>query len=71
MNNGEMARIYFKDGKETMGLLLNDVNDPDAFEKGVHFVPHNHVGSWLDSHSDTFVEVLETSVVDGIDLFMK
>lgn len=69
--NGEMARIFMKNGKQEMGLLLNDVNRPDAFDSGVRYIPHTNIGNWLDSFSQEFVHVLETESVDGIDLFMK
>jgi hypothetical protein len=71
MTNGEMARIYLKDGKQQMGLLLNDVNIPDAFDEGVKFVPHHNVGNWLQSFSNELVQVVNSEEVDGIDLFMK
>lgn len=68
---GEMARIFLKNGKQQMGLLLNDVNCPDAFESGVRFIPHNNIGNWLDSFSQELIQIFETDTVDGIDLFMK
>jgi hypothetical protein len=54
-----------------MGLLLNDVDRPDAFDDGVKFVPHNNVSTWLESFSNELVEILHTDHVEGIDLFMK
>jgi len=71
MTTGEMARIFMKDGNQKMGLLLNDVENPDAFDEGVKFVPHNQVGDWLVSYSDEFIQVLDSAQVDGIDIFMK
>lgn len=71
MMNGEMARIFLKNGKQEMGLLLNDVNRPDAFDAGVHYVPHSNIGNWLDSFSQELIQVVDTDTVDGIDLFMK
>jgi hypothetical protein len=69
--NGEMARIFLKDGNQKMGLLLNDVDREGAFDDGVKFIPHNRVGEWLESFSQEFVQVLNAESVDGIDLFMK
>lgn len=69
--NGEMARIFLKNGKQEMGLLLNDVNRPDAFDCGVRYIRHSNIGNWLDSFSQELVQVVETESVDGIDLFMK
>ena len=71
MLSGEMARIFLKDGNEKMGLLLNDVENPDTFDEGVRFVPHNKVGEWYASFSQDCIQVLEPELVDGIDLFMK
>lgn len=71
MTNGEMARIYMKSGKQQMGLLLNDVNQPEAFDEGVKFIPHQNVGSWLNSFSQELVQIVNSDEVDGIDLFMK
>jgi hypothetical protein len=71
MMNGEMARIFMKNGRQQMGLLLNDVDRPDAFDDGVKFVPHNNVSTWLESFSNELVEILHTDHVEGIDLFMK
>ncbi len=71
MVTGEMARIFLKDGNQKMGLLLNNVEQPDAFDEGVHFVPHNKVGEWLESFSNDCIQVLNAEAVDGIDLFMK
>lgn len=70
-SNGEMARIFLKDGNQQMGLLLNDVDREDAFDEGVKFIPHNNVGEWLKSFSQEFVQVLNAESVDGIDLYMK
>jgi hypothetical protein len=69
--NGEMARIFLKDGNQQMGLLLNDVEREDAFDEGVKFIPHNKVGEWLQSFSSDFIQVLKAELVDGIDLIMK
>lgn len=69
--NGEMARIFLKDGNQQMGLLLNDVEREDAFDEGVKFIPHHKVGEWLKSFSQDFIQVLRADTVDGIDLFMK
>jgi hypothetical protein len=71
MKTGEMARIFLKDGNEKMGLLLNDVDNPDTFDEGVRFVPHNKVGEWFDTFSTEYIQVLQPELVDGIDLFMK
>jgi hypothetical protein len=71
MLSGEMARIFLKDGNEKMGLLLNDVENPDTFDEGVKFIPHNKVGEWYKSFSQDCIQVLEPELVDGIDLFMK
>ncbi len=69
--NGEMARIFLKDGNQQMGLLLNDVEREDAFDEGVKFVPHHKVSEWLKSFSKEFIQVLKADTVDGIDLIMK
>lgn len=69
--NGELARIFMKNGKQEMGLLLNDVNREDAFDGGVRYVPNNFIGNWLDSFSADFVQVIDAEGVEGIDLFMK
>lgn len=71
MVNGEMARIFMKSGKQQMGLLLNDINMPEAFDEGVKFIPHSNVGNWLESYSSDLVQILDSSEVEGIDLFMK
>lgn len=71
MLSGEMAKIFLKDGNQTMGLLLNDVENPDTFDEGVKFVPHDKVGEWYTSFSQECIQILEPELVDGIDLFMK
>ncbi len=71
MQNGEMARIFLKDGNEKTGLLLNDIENPAAFDEGVKYVPHNKVGDWLETFSTDHIQTLESDLVDGIDLFMK
>jgi hypothetical protein len=71
MMNGEMARIYMKSGKQEMGLLLNNVEEPNAFDEGVKFIPQQNVGSWLHSFSQELIQILDSEQVDGIDLFMK
>ncbi|CAN5265756.1 hypothetical protein BH09BAC5_BH09BAC5_12830 [soil metagenome] len=68
---GEMARIFLKDGNQKTGLLLNDVEREDAFDKGVIFIPHNNVGAWLESFSKDFIQILQPETVDGIDLYSK
>ena len=68
---GEMAKIFLKDGKQKMGLLLNNVESPDAFEDGIKYVPHNKVGEWLETFSIEFIQTLQADSVDGIDLIMK
>jgi hypothetical protein len=69
--NGEMARIFLKDGNQQMGLLLNDVEREDAFDEGVKFIPHHKVGEWLKSFSQEFIQILNPETVDGIDLYAK
>ncbi len=69
--NGEMAKIFLKDGNQKTGLLLNDINREDAFDEGVMYVPHQNVGEWLKSFSNEFIQILQPETVDGIDLFAK
>jgi hypothetical protein len=71
MMNGEMARIFFKSGKQQMGLLLNDVDKPESFADGIRFVSNDKLPEWLESFSGEFVETLPVDTVDGIDVFMK
>jgi len=71
IQNGEMAKIFLKDGKQKSGLLLNDIKSPDAFDDGIKFIPHNKIGEWLETFSSDFIQTLQADSVDGIDLFMK
>ena len=71
MQSGEMARIFLKDGNEKMGLLLNDVDNPNTFDEGVKFIPHDKVGKWFENFSMDFIQILKPELVDGIDLIMK
>ena len=71
MQTGEMARIFLKDGNEKMGLLLNDVDNPDTFDEGVQFIPHDKVGAWYESFCTDYIQILQPELVDGIDLLMK
>ncbi|CAN5266201.1 hypothetical protein BH09BAC5_BH09BAC5_12880 [soil metagenome] len=71
ITRGEMANIFLKDGNQKTGLLLNEVNREDAFDKGVIFSPHNNVGAWLESFSKDFILILQPETVDLIDLYAK
>lgn len=66
-----IARIYLKNGRQQTGLLLNDVNLPNAFDQGVHFVPNNDLDHYLLTADRDVVCVLESEQVDEIDLFLR
>lgn len=70
MNNG-IARIFLKNGQQQTGLLLNDVDRPDAFDEGVRFVPQQLMDHFLLAPDEALVRILEPSTVNGIDLFLK
>lgn len=71
MMTGEMARIYMKNGDSRMGLLLNDTEDPNTFDDGVKFIPHNRISDWYDSFDVTCIQTMEAEHVEGIDVLMK
>ncbi|MBI3509289.1 MAG: hypothetical protein HY064_01395 [Bacteroidetes bacterium] len=68
---GSPARIFFKTGKQQMGLLLNDVEQPEPFDDGVKFIPHEKLSEWFESYSHDCITIVEPELVDGIDLLMK
>jgi len=71
LNAGELARIFFKDGQNFFGILLNDPSAPDAFENEVRFVKSSNYSEWVETSDEGLVEVADPEHVDGIDLYLK
>lgn len=70
-SGGELAQIFLKNGKKFFGVLLNDLECPDAFDKEVRFVTTSNFSNWLETSDEGLVEVVDPDHVDGIDLYLK
>jgi hypothetical protein len=68
---GSPAKIYLNSGQIAHGLLLNNIEDENAFDEGVRYVPQQNLSNWLENFSEKLVMSIETDEVEGIDLFMK
>ncbi|TND07672.1 MAG: hypothetical protein FD123_2991 [Bacteroidetes bacterium] len=68
---GELARVFLKNGEQRMGILLNDTENPDSFDNGVHLLAHDQVGAYLSNPDQQLVDVYPSEQVDAIDIYMK
>ncbi len=71
MISPEPAKITLKDGSQTTGLLLNNINDPSSFETGIHFVPNSRLDEWLQELNRAAVNILDPLQIESIDVYMK
>lgn len=69
--SGELAQIFMKDGKTLFAILLNDLDEPDTFDKEVRYVKPGNLSTWLETSDEGLVEVLDPEYIDGIDLYLK
>ncbi len=69
--SGELAQIFMKDGRSLFAVLLNDLDEPDTFDKEVRYVRPTNLSTWLETSDDGLVEVLDPEHIDGIDLYLK
>jgi hypothetical protein len=68
---GELAQIFLKDGRSHMGILLNDLDEPESFDHEVRYVKSSNFSQWLESSDEGLVETVDPEHIDGIDLYLK
>jgi hypothetical protein len=68
---GELAQIFLKDGRSHLGILLNDLDEPESFDHEVRYVKTQNFSNWLETSDDSLIEIVDPEHVDGIDLYLK
>ncbi len=68
---GELAQIFLKNGRSHMGILLNDLDEPESFDHEVRYVKSSNFSQWLESSDEGLVEIVDPEHIDGIDLYLK